>query len=464
MDEPGGLDDVLSASGLGAGEILYRNLVEQVPAVVYIDSNDLTPQTIYVSPQVEEMFGQPAEVWITHRERWDEAMHPDDLPRVNEAWIRSIDTQTPCVIEYRVRRPDGSIVWTHDTCVPVRGADGRTLYWQGVMRDVTASKLAEQSLRDSEARYRALIENIPAVIYVVAPDDDRKTIYVSPQVEVALGYTRDEWLQQPDIWMELLHPDDREETLAAHDLHNETGRPWSREYRLIASDGRAIWFRDVATLVRDAHGRPLHWQGVQLDITELKGVEDELRAARDELELRVLERTHELEIANELMMLEIEERRRVERELRATQERYRLLAEHIPGVTFVWDVRAQRDEPVYVSPQIHSILGYTSEEWGRADFWRTRLHPDDREAVFAETRRAATTGDPFSMEYRYLAKDGRIVWVLEEAILLERDELGRPTVFHGLIVDITARKEAEAKVVVAERRLRTLVEQLPAIV
>ncbi|MGZ4114756.1 MAG: PAS domain-containing protein, partial [Actinomycetota bacterium] len=271
MDEPGGLDDVLSASGLGAGEILYRNLVEQVPAVVYIDSNDLTPQTIYVSPQVEEMFGQPAEVWITHRERWDEAMHPDDLPRVNEAWIRSIDTQTPCVIEYRVRRPDGSIVWTHDTCVPVRGADGRTLYWQGVMQDVTASKLAEQSLRDSEARYRALIENIPAVIYVVAPDDDRKTIYVSPQVEVALGYTRDEWLQQPDIWMELLHPDDREETLAAHDLHNETGRPWSREYRLIASDGRAIWFRDVATLVRDARGHPLHWQGVQLDITELKG-------------------------------------------------------------------------------------------------------------------------------------------------------------------------------------------------
>jgi PAS domain S-box-containing protein len=164
------------------------------------------------------------------------------------------------------------------------------------------------------------------------------------------------------------------------------------------------------------------------------------------------------------MMLEIEERRRVERELRATQERYRLLAEHLPGVTFVWDVRAQRDEPVYVSPQIHSILGYTSEEWGRADFWRTRLHPDDREAVLAETWRVATTGDPFSMEYRYLAKDGRVVWVLEEAILLERDDLGRPTVFHGLILDITARKEAEAKIAEAERRLRTLVEQLPAIV
>jgi PAS domain S-box-containing protein len=464
MDGPGALDDVLSASGLGTGEILYRNLVEQVPAVVYIDSDDVTPQTIYVSPQVEAMFGRPAEVWMTRRELWDQAIHPDDLPAVDAAWKHSIETQTPCVIEYRVRRPDGSIVWTHDSCVPVRGADGRTLYWQGVMQDVSASKAAEHSLRESESRYRALVENIPAVVYVVAPDDDRKTLYVSPQIETALGYTRDEWLEQPDIWMELLHQDDREETLAAHDLHNETGRPWSREYRLIASDGRPIWFRDVATLVRDADGRPLHWQGVQLDITELKQAEEELRAARDELELRVLERTHELELANELMTLEIEERRRVERELRAAQERYRLLAERIPGVTFVWDVRARRDEPVYVSPQIQSILGYTSEEWGRADFWRTRLHPDDRQAVLSETVRVSASGDPFSMEYRYLAKDGRVVWVLEQAILLERDELGRPTVFHGLILDITARKEAEARVAETERRLRTLVEQLPAIV
>ena len=62
----------------------------------------------------------------------------------------------------------------------------------------------------------------------VAPDDDRRTMYVSPHVETALWYSRDEWLGQPDIWMELLHPDDREPTLAAHDLHNETGRPWSR--------------------------------------------------------------------------------------------------------------------------------------------------------------------------------------------------------------------------------------------
>jgi PAS domain S-box-containing protein len=164
----------------------------------------------------------------------------------------------------------------------------------------------------SEELYRTLVEQVPAVVYVVAPDDDRRTLYASSQVERALGYSREEWLEQPDIWMELLHPDDREPTLAAHDEHNLTGEPWSREYRLIASDGRAVWFRDVATLVRDAEGRPLYWQGVQLDITELKGVEEELRSSRDELEIRVAERTAELAEATALLSLEIGERRRAE--------------------------------------------------------------------------------------------------------------------------------------------------------
>ena len=114
----------------------------------------------------------------------------------------------------------------------------------------------------TEALYRALVEQVPAVVYLVAPDDDRRTLYVIPNVERALGYTREEWLDQPDIWMELLHSDDREPTLAAHDLANETGEPWSREYHLMASDGGTVWFRDVVALVRDEEGRLLHWQGV----------------------------------------------------------------------------------------------------------------------------------------------------------------------------------------------------------
>ena len=459
-----------SAEGLfESSEALYRALVEQVPAVVYIDSDDQRPDSLYISPQSERVFGYTPSAYLAQPELWRDNTHPEDRPVVAETWAAARANGEAFACEYRVRHRDGRWLWVRDEAVPVRGGSGEIRAWQGVLHDVTARKEAEQALRGAEEKYRALVENMPAVVYLVAPDDDRRTLYVSPQVERALGYPREEWLDQPDIWMELLHPDDREQTLAAHDVANETGQPWSREYRLIASDGRALWFRDVATLVRDREGRALHWQGVQLDITKLKWVEEELRLARDDLELRVLLRTHELEEANEMMALEIAERRRAEDELRATERKHRMMAEQFPAVTYVWHVDQEADQIDYTSPQIERLLGYTPEEWGTADLWLSRLHPDDRTRVMADTLRSQTTGESFSAEARYLAKDGRIVWVLDEAVLLERDGAGRPKTFHGVLVDITARKEAEAsaraaesKATIAEARYRTLVEQIPA--
>jgi PAS domain S-box-containing protein len=451
---------------LAASDELYRSLLEQFPAVVYVDSNEPVPTSAYVSPQCEAMLGIPPERFTDDRDFWATRVHPDDLERVLADWAAAYGRQDRCESEYRWIRPDGTEIRLHDESVLVRDERGEPLFWQGLMQDITRSKRAEEAVRESEARYRLLVENIPAVVYMVAPDDDRRTLYVNPQVERALGYSRQEWLQQPDIWMELLHPDDREPTLDAHDRHNETGEPWSREYRLIASDGRALWFRDVGTLVRDDHGAPKQWLGVQLDITELKLVEDELRAARDELEQRVLERTAALEETNEMMSLEIAERRRAEEELRATEQRYRLLAEHIPAVTYTWEREgvsggAPRS---YTSPRVKQLLGYTPEEWHRSeDFWMSRLHPDDRTSVLAATIRSETTGEPFSMEYRYLHKDGHIVWVLDEAVLLSRDADGRPEFFQGVMLDVTARKEAEIQASQSEARYRALVEQMPAL-
>jgi PAS domain S-box-containing protein len=448
----------------------FRALVERVPAVVYVDSDDQRPDSLYLSPHTEELSGYPASAYIADSDLWRANTHPEDRPLIAERWARSRSTGETFDCEYRIRHRDGRWVWVHDDSVPVRGDDGAVRFWQGVLYDVTARKEAERALREAEAEYRALVENLPAVVYLVAPDDDRRTLYVSPQVERTLGYPRGEWLEQPDIWMELLHPDDREPTLAAHDQANETGKPWSREYRLIAADGRAVWFRDVATLVRDEQGRPLHWQGVQLDITELKRVEDELRAGRDDLEFRVLLRTHELEETNEMMALEIAERRNAEEEVREAERKYRLLTEQIPAVTYVWEIGQAPHTIVYTSPQIERLLGYSPEEWGTADLWESRLHPDDRAQVMAATMRSETTGEPFSFECRYLAKDGHVVWILDEAVLLERDAQGRPKTFQGMMVDVTARKEAEAKAIeaeakarVAEARYRILVEQIPAV-
>jgi PAS domain S-box-containing protein len=208
---------------------------------------------------------------------------------------------------------------------------------------------------------------------------------------------------------------------------------------------------------------------VQLDITELKVVEDELRAARDELERRVAARTLALEEANALMALEIGERKRVEEELRTAEHRYRVLVEQIPAVTYVWDADPLPGEPSesYTSPRIEQVLGYTVEEWDRTPgFALSRVHPDDAADVEAAMLRAQTTGQPLSMEYRYLHKDGHVVWVVDQAIVLSRHRDGRPRLFQGVIMDVTARKEAESAERgrrEAEERYRTLVEQIPAI-
>jgi PAS domain S-box-containing protein len=201
-----------------------------------------------------------------------------------------------------------------------------------------------------------------------------------------------------------------------------------------------------------------------LDVTAQKELEGRLRSANDVLELHVLERTSELEETNEMMSLEIGERRRIEEELRATKERYRRLVEDVPAVVYVWQFSNSENDPqYYTSPQIERLLGFSVEEWNANELWIERLHPDDRDRVIAAAERSRSTAEPFDLEYRLFARDGHIVWVLDHATLLSRDAENRPYLFQGVLIDITARKEAEEKAALAEERYRVLSEESPAI-
>ncbi|HVF07559.1 MAG TPA: PAS domain-containing protein, partial [Actinomycetota bacterium] len=382
------------------------------------------------------------------------------------AWSHGWEHHTGWKVEYRFVHPDGHDVCVRDEASMVIDPSTGEATWQGVIVDLTAARQTEADLRSSERRYRVLVEQVPAVMYEMGPDDERRTLFVSPHVEEILGYPREEWLDQPDIWVELLHPDDRERELAAHDRHNATGESWKREYRLIASDGRQVWVRDQAELVTDEDGS--RWLGVMLDISPQKEVEALLQLANDDLEMRVLTSTTQLEDANQMMALEAGERRQAEHRLLQTEQRFRALIEHMPSVAYTWHVvRSDVATPpqTYTNPRIEDLLGFTVAEWeSDPDFWQTRIHPHDRERVLAAVDRSSETGELFNEEFRYLAKDGHVVWVLERAALLSRDERGWPEFFQGLIVDITARKHAEEKAEAAEERFRMLAEGGPLVV
>jgi PAS domain S-box-containing protein len=136
------------------------------------------------------------------------------------------------------------------------------------------------SERDEELPFRSLVERVPAIVYVdpAGPEPTAPT-YVSPFITQMLGYSPAESTGRSEWWSNILHPDDRERVLAEWTRSDETGDPYAGEYRLVAADGRVVWIRDEAVLLRDEHGEPVHWQGVMVDVTEAKRANQDLARA-----------------------------------------------------------------------------------------------------------------------------------------------------------------------------------------
>ena len=130
---------------------------------------------------------------------------------------------------------------------------------------------------DVARRYRTLVEQLPLVVYVDALDAASSNIFTSAQVEPMLGYSPEEWLTDPDLFVRALHPDDRERVLAAHARTHATHERLSVEYRLVARDGRIVWVRDEGVIVVDDDGTPLYLQGYLLDITVEREAQQQLR-------------------------------------------------------------------------------------------------------------------------------------------------------------------------------------------
>jgi len=126
---------------------------------------------------------------------------------------------------------------------------------------------AEEIIND---RYRSVVQHIPAVTYIDALDDAASTLFVSPQVEELLGYTPLEWMADSDLWLRIVHPDDRARAAAENQRHNETGETFSLDYRVYRKDGRIVWVHDEARMFRDERGVPTFSLGVMIDITEIK--------------------------------------------------------------------------------------------------------------------------------------------------------------------------------------------------
>jgi PAS domain S-box-containing protein len=276
-----------SAAGSPAAHVDYRTLVEQIPCITYTEVHDRSTskgqRTTFVSPQAARILGYAPAEFVADPDLWRKIRHPADRAKVLAAERAAEVTHQPFHAEYRMIARDGRMLWFRDDAVVVDDPATGGTFWQGVMFDVSVERQAADQATEAELRYRSLVESLPATVFIDEIDDLATNIYTSPQTVEMFGYTPQEWKDVPDLWLRLIHPEDRDRIVASQTRYQDRGEAdvFDEEYRFVARDGRVGWVRDVAVVVRDEEGTPLYSQGFFLDITKQKEAELELLGAVD---------------------------------------------------------------------------------------------------------------------------------------------------------------------------------------
>ncbi len=255
----------------------YRELVEEIPAILYIDDASRQYSSLYVGPQIETLLGIPRETWLSEDDAWERNMHPDDWPAMTQQYeaFLSSGTSGPLVQEYRMIRPDdGRVVWIRDECTAVLSNADAPGIVKGVMYDITEQKRLEEQLRAAEAKRRALIEQIPAVVYVQPLTESAEEPFVSAAVQSVLGCTREEWFDG-HWWLDHLHEEDRDRAVASRAALEADGGSVEFEYRMRLGGERVIWIGEVAQVLM-SDGQPWVLQCVLGDITRRKEAEEQM--------------------------------------------------------------------------------------------------------------------------------------------------------------------------------------------
>jgi PAS domain S-box-containing protein len=178
------------------------------------------------------------------------------------------------------RRRDGGVFTASVTVVPSASGPGEPQEAVFAARDVGEIRRITDRFRDAEARYRSLTGHLPVVTYVRPLEGEGGMAFVSPQIDRLVGYSADEWLADPGLLLQLVHPEDRDR-VAAERAAVDKAKGLRLSYRMSARDGRIVWVREEAVVVLDERGRPLCIQGYLLDVSERKAAEDERNELRE---------------------------------------------------------------------------------------------------------------------------------------------------------------------------------------
>lgn len=383
-------------------------LLDYTPAPIYIVTVD-EQRLRLVNRAWEELIGIRREEAIGCS--IDELFPPAVTQQFKQVNQQLVDTGTSVIAEEFIDVADGRHYF-HSVKFPIKDASGQIEAVGGISLDITERQQAEEALRQSEERFRQMAENIHEVFWM-ANAELTQMLYVSPGYEAIWGRTCASLYAQPRSFIEAIHPDDRQQVIAAFEEHRQSG--FSQEYRIVQPDGSVRWIGERGFPVRNQAGQLESFVGISQDISERKQGEEALRES---------------------------------------EERFRLLAEN--STDMISRHTPEKGTFLYASPACQTLLGYAPEElvgYSAYEFF----HPDDLAQIRTSHATILELPVTYTVAYRHRCKDGHYLWLETTCHTIRDQQTDAVVEIQSASRDITERKRAEETL-----RQQVLKEQLIA--
>ena len=392
-----------------AAEQRYRRLIEGVRLIAW-EFEPSTKQFTFVSHQAEEILGYPIDAW---REPgfWYDHVHPADRDRAAAFSRERVASGSDHEFEYRMVHADGRVVWIKDITTIFRRGNNSTAL-QGVLIDVTQQRQIEESLRESEQRFRLAAEAAHGLIYDI--NFTTGSVYRSAGLLEITGHPPQESPATVEWWTELIHPDDRApaDELFNCALHDQPS--YELEYRVRHRDGHFVHVWDRGLFLRDEHGQVVRCVGHTVDITHRKQAEVVLRRHAD-----IIEQIHDAVIETTL-----------------------------EGTVTKWNKGAER------------IFGYSADE-AVGQHIKFLYYPNDLVHRNERVIQPLLAKGKHEVELRMRRKSGATSFIHSSLVLLH-DDAGAPKSIIGFAMDVTEHRRAEEALRRSEERLRAVLQNSPA--
>jgi PAS domain S-box-containing protein len=375
---------------LRAAEHEARELLERVPAMISLRT---VAGIAYTNQRIHNYIG------VGQQELqgggWQKYIHPEDQKRALANQARSTEQIEPMDHLFRLRGADGAYRWFRTIAEPYPSVDGKSYYWYGVATDIDELYRSRELLRERELQLNLLTENLPAVLFKAAPDGS--IVYINQRGIEYTGRTVED-LQQKG-WIDLIHPDDFEETSSHWNRLLTESVGYDAVNRFMCADGQYRWFHTSVAACCDDTGKSIAFHGIMLDTTGQKAAELALQQSEQQMQR---------------------------------------MMDTVPSM--LWSV-APDGRAVFINKKARDYIGLAEnkiQDWG----WIQVIHPEEREYVVQELKKALANGSSYGTEHRTRRADGIYRWHMSRGEPL-RDEDGQIVQWFGIDIDIDERKRTE---------------------